>query len=403
MTTGTGTTGPGAPGAGAAGAPEAGSAPPAGTGEPLHSAAAAGHRDAVLDALAGSRLFVLVARLHADTPGFTPPLPTQPDPAAPGRRCVTVLTSAALPPWHPDWVFEAIGLDELVRRWPGGVRWLAVDPGTPYAVTLEAGPVRRRAWLKAHARSGGPRAGLLLTRPTGPLDGPVARGLALGAHLAVHNGLVWNDLGAAYEGYTTDRYRLRRPWGVQDRAAYRETLETLLATRLVGRTYESVLRTRHTLARRLDRTPTVAEWSGALADALARRRSSQAEAAEAHEALRLAVTYEDRFRADGVLGEGERIDTLAAFDHGRAVNVVRLALGARLCDPGEAEQAVLRIGAVAAQAYGSWAEFSLGYSLARVLPFGPDDPSGVKYEQSLAQHRVLTRDPDSPYRKIAWS
>lgn len=78
MTTGTGTTGPGAPGAGAAGAPEAGSAPPAGTGEPLHSAAAAGHRDAVLDALAGSRLFVLVARLHADTPASLPRSPRSP-------------------------------------------------------------------------------------------------------------------------------------------------------------------------------------------------------------------------------------------------------------------------------------------------------------------------------------
>ncbi|MFJ8859147.1 DUF1266 domain-containing protein [Streptomyces sp. NPDC102451] len=402
MTTGTGTRGPGTPGTGAAEAPDAGWTPPTGTEGLLHGAAA-GSRDALLDALAGSRLFVLVARLHADAPGFTPPLPTGPDPVTPGRVCVTVLTSGTLPPWHPDWVFEAIGLDELARRWPAGVRWLAVDPGTPYAVTLEAGPGRRRAWLKAHARSGGPRTGRLLTLRTGPLHGPVAHGLALGAHLAVHNGLVWNDLGAAYEGYATDRHRLRNPWGVQNRADYREKLESLLATRLVGRTYESVLRIRHTLARRLGRTPTVPEWSAAVTDAQTRRRSTPAEAAEAHEALRLAVTYEDRFRADGVLGAGQRVDTLAAFDYGRAVNVVRLALGARLCDPGEAEQAVLRIGALAVQAYGSWAEFSLGYSLTRVMHFDADDPSGVKYEQSLAQHRTLTQDPVSPYRNLAWS
>ncbi|MER5361581.1 DUF1266 domain-containing protein [Streptomyces sp. NPDC002785] len=364
--------------------------------------AAVGNRDAMLDTLAGSRLFALVARLHADTPGFNPPLAAQPDPAS-GRMCVTVLTSGTLPPWHPDWVFEATGLDDLARRWPDGVRWLGINPGTPYAVTLEAGPGRRRAWLKAHERSGGPQAGLLLTHRAGPLHGPVAHGLALGAHLAVHNGLVWNDLGAAYEGYATDRARLRNPWGVLDRAAYRETLEALLATRLVGRTYESVLRIRRALAGRLGRTPTVPEWSAALTDALTRRRSTPSEAAEAHEALRLAVTYEDRFRTDGALGTGERVDTLAAFDYGRAVNVVRLALGARLCDPREAEQAVLRIGALAGQAYGSWAQFSLGYSLARVMHFDADDSSGVEYEQSLAQHRVLTQDPNSPYRNIAWS
>ncbi|MFF4096369.1 DUF1266 domain-containing protein [Streptomyces sp. NPDC001834] len=384
------------------GAPWAGWAPPTETERLLHEAAMAGNRDALLDALARTRLFVLVARLHADTPGFDPPLTAQPDPAS-GRMCVTVLTSGALPPWHPDWVFEATGLDELARRWPDGVRWLGINPGTPYAVTLEAGPGRRRVWLKAHERSGGPRAGLLLTHRAGPLYGPVAHGLALGAHLAVHNSLVWNDLGAAYEGYATDRARLRHPWGVLDRAAYRETLEALLATRLVGRTYESVLRIRRALAGRLGRTPAVPEWSAALTDALTRRQSTPSEAAEAREALRLAVTYEDRFRADGVLGPGERVDTLAAFDYGRAVNVVRLALGARLCDPREAEQAVLRIGALARQAYGSWAHFSLGYSLARVMHFDADDSSGVTYEQSLAQHHALTQDPNSPYRNIAWS
>ncbi|WP_308294474.1 DUF1266 domain-containing protein [Streptomyces sp. RKAG290] len=400
MTRGTGTTETGVPGAGV---PTSGWGPPTETERLLHETAAAGNRDAVLDALARSRLYVLVPRLHADTPGYAPPLVAQPDPVTPGRRCVTVLTSGTLPPWHPEWVFEATGLDELARRWPGGVRWLGVNPGTPYAVTLEAGPGRRRAWQKAHARSGGPQTGLLLTHRAGPMHGPLARGLALGTHLAVHNGLVWNDLGATYDGYSTDRARLRNPWRVLDRAAYRETLEALMTTQLVGRTYESVLGIRRTLAGRLGRTPTVPEWSAALTDALTRRQSSPSEAAEDHEALRLAVTYEDRLRADGALGADERIDTLAAFDYGRAVNVVRLALGARLCDPREAESAVLQIGALAGQEYGSWAQFSLGYTLARVMHFDAEDSSGVTYQQSLAQHRILTQDPNSPYRNIPWS
>ncbi|MFJ3531545.1 DUF1266 domain-containing protein [Streptomyces sp. NPDC090132] len=400
MTTGTGTTGTGVPGAGAQ---WSGWGPPTETERLLHETAAAGDRDAMLDALARSRLYVLVARLHADTPGYAPLLTAHPDPVTPGRRCVTAHTSGTLPPWHPEWVFETIDLDELRRRWPDGVRWLVINPGTPYAVTVAAGPGRRRAWQKAHERSAGPQGDLLVTHRAGPLHGPLAHGLALGAHLAVNNGIVWNDLGATYQGYSTDRARLRHPWGVLDRAAYRETLETLLMTRLVGRTYESVLQIRSTLAGRLGRTPTVPEWSAALTEALTRRRTPPSEAAEAHEALRLAVTYEGRLRADGALGADERVDTLAAFDYGRAVNVVRLALGARLCDPHEAEQTVLRIGALAGQAYSSWAQYSLGYSLARAMNFDEDDRSGAMYEQSLAQHRVLTQDPNSPYRNIAWS
>lgn len=124
---------------------------------------------------------------------------------------------------------------------------------------------------------------------------------------------------------------------------------------------------------------------------------------EAGEWLRRIVRYEDRFRADGVLAADERIDTLAAFDYGRAVNVVRLALGARYCDPLEAEQAVLRIAELARQAYGSWTEFSLGYALTRLIHFDEDDDSGAKYQESLAQHRILTQDPTSPYRNIPWS
>jgi hypothetical protein len=308
-----------------------------------------------------------------------------------------------LPPWHPDWVFRETTLGELAGVWPDSRRWLGINLGTPYATTVEARPAHRRAWLTAHARSGGPQQGRLLTHSGGPLHGPVAHGLALGAHLAVHNGLVWNALGSAYEGYGSDLARLRNPWGVVDRAGYRSTLEDLLATRLIGRVQESVLRTRAGLVRRLGRAPSPEEWSGALGDTLTRRGASASEAEEARTSLRLVVTYENRFRADGVLGPDERIDTLAAFDYGRAVNVVRLALGARFCDPHEAEQAILRIGELARQAYDSWSQFSLGYALTRLIYFDEDDPSGVKYQQSLAQHHILTQDPTSPYRNIPWS
>lgn len=124
--------------------------------------------------------------------------------------------------------------------------------------------------------------------------------------------------------------------------------------------------------------------------------------AEAVEFLRRITHYEARFRADGLLPPDGRVDTLAAFDHGRAVNVVRLALGARYCEPREAEESVLRVLESARREYGSWEEFSLGYLLARLIHFDEGDPEPM-YQESVAVHRTLTQDPSSPYRNIPWS
>ncbi|MFJ6698136.1 DUF1266 domain-containing protein [Streptomyces sp. NPDC091272] len=364
----------------------------------------AARTDAVLDVLSGTRLYLLVPRLYADTPGYAPPLPTHRDPVT-GRTCVPVLTPGVLPPWHPEWVFRQITLGELARIWPDNGWQLAVNLGTRFAVTLDARPKHRKAWEDACARTGAQLGGRLLTHSGGPLHGPLAHGLALGAQLAVHNGLVWNQLGAAYEDYATDIARLRSPWGVHNRADYRETLDALLTTRLVGRVQESVLHTRRRLVRRLGRTPSYQEWSAAVSSTLHAHDASAAELAEADNTLRAVVRYEERFRADGALAPEGRVDTLAAFDLGRAVNVVRLALGARYITPPEAEQAVLTLGEAARTAYTSWAGFSLGYALTRVLHFDQDgaEIAERKYQESLAQHRILTQDPTSPYRNIPWS
>ncbi|WP_406191727.1 DUF1266 domain-containing protein [Streptomyces griseus] len=376
---------------------------PTGIERALAAAVAGGSAEAVVEVLARTRLYVLVARLHADIPGWTAPLPTIRDEAT-RRTCVPVLTPGVLPPWHPEWVFRAVSLGELARTWPFDVRRLAVNHGTPFAVTVDARPKHLKAWLKADEHSGGPEHGVLLTDDGGPLHGPLAHGLALGAHLAVTNGLIWNRLGAVYEDYATDRARLRSPWGVPHRAEYRDRLASLMKNQLVGRAQEAVLRTRHTLAARLGRTPTREEWSEAVARAVAARDAGDRALAE--RSLYHVARYEDRLRADGALAPDGRVDTLAAFDLGRAVNVVRLALGARYGDPHEAEQDVLRLGELAQGAYSSWADFSLGYLMARIVHRAEDDgPEAAEstYRQSLAEHRTLLQDPTSPYRNIAWS
>lgn len=376
---------------------------PTGIERALSAAVGAGSADAVVELLARTRLYVLVARLHADIPGWTAPLPMIRDEST-RRTCVPVLTPGMLPPWHPEWVFREVSLGELARTWPYDVRRLAVNHGTPYAAMVDARRGRLKAWLRAEEHSGGREHGRLLTDSGGPLHGPLAHGLALGAHLAVANGLIWNRLGAAYEDYATDRARLRSPWGVPHRAEYRDRLASLMKNQLVGRVQEAVLRTRHTLAARLGRTPTHEEWSEALARAFSARDADDRALAE--RSLHHIARYEQRLRADGTLAPDGRVDTLAAFDLGRAVNVVRLALGARYIDPYEAEQDVLRVGELARGAYSSWTDFSLGYLMARIVHRAEDDgPEAAEatYRQSLAEHRILTQDPTSPYRNLPWS
>ncbi|WP_329283380.1 DUF1266 domain-containing protein [Streptomyces sp. NBC_00691] len=375
--------------------------PPTYTERLLYEAAARDDRAAVLDALGRTRLYVLQARVHADAPGYTPPLPSRRDKAA-RRTVVPVLTEGMLPEWHPDWVFKQTTLPRLAAAWPNDRWWLAVNPDTPFEAALPARAADRRAWEEAGTRGGGPARLRLLTHAGGPLHGPVAHALALGAHLAVLNGLVWNGLGAQYEDYPTDVSRLGRPWAVHHRADFRDRLRLLIATRLVGRIPESVLGVRRTLTARLGAAPGREQWATAVSAAFERDERYGEDPAEAAEFLRRITHYEERFRADGLLPPDGRVDTLAAFDHGRAVNVVRLALGARYCGPQEAEESVLRVLEAARQTYGSWEEFSLGYLLARLIHFDEGDPEPM-YQESVAIHRTLAQDPSSPYRNIPWS
>ncbi|MFF8716222.1 DUF1266 domain-containing protein [Streptomyces sp. NPDC015184] len=352
----------------------------------------------VLDALSRCRIHVMVARLHADAPGCIAPFPSQHDPVT-GRMCVPVPTSGMLPPWHPEWVFRRTTLAEPAGRRPDN-RWrLGVNLATPGAFALDARPRNRRTWPAADARSAGPPAGRLLTDGGGPLHGPVAHGLAVGAHLAVHNGLVRNRLGTAYADYETYRAWLRSPWGIENRADHRQTLDALMATRLVGRTHEAVLRVRRAPADRLGRTPSRQEWSEDVAGALGRRGAPAADLAEADQALRRVARHGARFRADGLPAPDGAVTTMVAYDYGRAVNLARWGLSARFRHPHEAEQAIVRAGALSRSAYASWEDFSAAYALGRVLRFD-DEQYGTYYEQNVTAHRLLAGDEGSPWRNV---
>ncbi|HEY8481909.1 MAG TPA: DUF1266 domain-containing protein [Spirillospora sp.] len=232
---------------------------------------------------------------------------------------------------------------------------------------------------------------VLVTDPDSPSWGRLAGALAVGAHLAVTNGVAWNTL-AGHGG--VDRTLLERDWGVTDAAGWREQMDALLDARNSDPAIQMVLdqRGRGTGRR---------EWHAAIETWCEKNDVPEDAARECVELADLITRYEARFRADGLLAPDGRVESVYGYDLGRAVNMARWGLGAGYCDAEEAEECVLTAGGRARQVYSSWESFSAGYTLGRMLRFD-DGEFGEWYERSLVVHRVLAEDPDSPWRRMAW-
>lgn len=66
------------------------------------------------------------------------------------------------------------------------------------------------------------------------------------------------------------------------------------------------------------------------------------------------LRYESRFRADGLLGPGDTVRTIAAWDLGRASKMARWGRGARYATRAEMHEALERVSAGVQQSYLSW-------------------------------------------------
>ncbi|REK85312.1 DUF1266 domain-containing protein [Streptomyces inhibens] len=356
--------------------------PPTDTERRLCEATARGDLDGQVAAIAGEDLYLAVPQQGPD------PLPVYDDPAT-GGKCIPVVTRGMLPPWQPQQFFDRVSVEELAQDWPNDKWRLAVNPGTPCAAYLAATPAHRAGWLRIRAQVEVRPGGLLVTHFGGPLHGPVAQGLACGAPLAVHHSLPWNELGTAFLDHASDAQTLREQWSVADPATWQQRLDQLLSGQFVPADTESALRAR---ARGRD-TADKEE---------APEAAGSGEAADAPAVPELVTTYEERFRTDGLLPTDGRVVSLVALDYAHAVALVRWGLGARLCAPQQAEQAVAQAGARAREAYGSWEEFAAGYALGRLLAFD-NGWFGPQYAETVHLHRVLTQDPASPWRGLPFA
>lgn len=389
----------------------------------LYGAKARGDWPGYLDALARSELFLPQARAHVDAePALARFHP------APDGRSLAVYTRGMLPAPDPHTVYTRQSLAWFAKAWDErDPAHLAVNPGSPTEAYLTTAPADRARW-QAHWDAVAPVWGLApgavhSLHAGGPLHGPVAHGLAVGAHLAVSNGEFWNALAYHGDGYTRERGRLRESWGITTAEGWHGVLRRMLAAEIVSPVWEFALRVRRVLASDFAGPVDVEHWRHAAASAL--RRSAEratepqltpdgvtvaeprptaeveGEVAGVQRLIGRIARYEQRFRADGLLPEDGWVRSVEGWDHGRASQMARWGLGARYGTLEDAERGVLRAGEAARGTYRSWEEFSAGYSLGRCLHFDEEE-FGDWYTGSLATHLTLTTDPAGPWLNIPW-
>ncbi|POX37478.1 hypothetical protein C3486_28220 [Streptomyces sp. Ru73] len=323
-------------------------------------------------------------------------------------QCVPLYTRGLLPRRDDLVVCKLrfpIGRTETADGTPAGV---VVNPGSPCSARIPYDAKKYREWgrLERRIQRRGHDDDELLTKHTGPLTGPLAHGLACGGHLAVHNQVLWNEVGEVYDDYPGDVECLRDSWGVTDREGWQEQLTYLLRGENSPPHPEFALRVRNALlAERPGRPVDPEEWRGLAVADVRERGGDERDAAAVREAVGRILRYEARFRADGLLtpdGPGSVVTSALAYDYGRAVNFARWGLGARYAGQEETEAAVVRAGELSRAAYSSWAGFSAGYVLGRALRFD-EESFGHMYASALSPHRILMGHPESPWRAIPFS
>ncbi|MCB5163408.1 DUF1266 domain-containing protein [Streptomyces bambusae] len=392
----------------------------------LYQAKLRGDWPAYFDVLAASDLFMMQSRKDVDErprstvfhPYWNPQLRAQ---------CLAVYTAGMLPPPVADPVYCAYELDWFAQTWnERDPQWLVVNPGSPCEGVLPTGPEARALWRRhaAGVESVGLEGGRVHTLSVGgPLRGPVAFGLACGAHIAVTNGRFWNSLAYHGIGYKLEKQTLKEWWGVTSRADWLSAQERLLDADMVSGVWEFVLGLRRQMARDFAGPVGLDHWREAAAHVI---RAGAEEAAQpvltpdgvtqgrpraaaeidgqiagVQRLIGRIARYESRFRADGLLPEQGYVRSAEAWDYGRASGMARWGLAAGYCTLAETESAVLRAGRLVKANYDSWQDFSAAYILGRCLHFD-EEQFGKWYASALTTHRALTTDPSSPWLNLPW-
>ena len=241
----------------------------------------------------------------------------------------------------------------------------------------------------------------VVSAPRGAFFGPLAHGFACGAHIPVHVSGPWNALDDPVRDYQDNRESLADNWGVETAEDWSRQVDYLLSGLNVGTEADAVLNVRRMLLRQQGHYDLFA-WENAVGTWAGRQRRPRAEVDGMVELAGVITRYESRFRTDGLLPPNAMVTSVFGYDFGRAVNMARWGFGGRFCDYPTAERIVLRAGELCRQHYSSWADFSAGYALGRVIRFD-EEQYGHMYVSVLGPHRLLMSDRSSPWWHVPFA
>ena len=229
-----------------------------------------------------------------------------------------------------------------------------------------------------------------------PTTGELATALAVGAHMSLNQGVSWNALKDDANSAQKIYGNLKNQWDVNSPAQLRDGIEGLLDDETGDSVADFVLGVREELG-----APTTAQWRDAVAGNARAQGLPETTIDEMTATIDRVLSYEERFRADGLLPAGGHVRSLLAYDWGRAVNMARWGYKLRWIKEQQAREYVLRAGKQAFGHYASWTDLSAGYALGRVLRFDNDE-FDVWYATVLEPHQVLVTDPASPWLTLPW-
>jgi hypothetical protein len=241
----------------------------------------------------------------------------------------------------------------------------------------------------------------VVSAPQGPFYGPLAHGFACGSHLPVHVSSPWNALDDPVRDYAGNRASLADNWGVTTAEDWFRQVDYLLGGMNIGPAVDAVLNVRRTLLRRQGHYD-LFTWQNAVGGWARQQRGDPAAVEEMVHLAGVITRYESRFRTDGLLPHDGIVTSVFGYDFGRAVNMARWGFGGRFCDYPTAERIVLRAGELCRRHYTSWADFSAGYALGRVIRFDEEE-YGHMYVSALGPHRLLMADRTSPWWHVPFA
>ena len=285
-----------------------------------------------------------------------------------------------------------MGVIEQLQDQMGGAFW-AVAIGAPVLVLVLVLQIVFKVKARAKHVKQVLRSGDIVTDRSAPVHGPVAFGLACGAHMAVNQGVAWNDLEGTGFPKLELRANLAEMWGVHDHDDWRQVTEAKLSERTDNLEHVAVD------LRRQAGAFDYAGWRMAI-DQAARTGGVPSHSVPALvDAADRISRYEERFRSDGMITGV--VPSVRVYDWGRAVNLARWGLRSGYCDRATAEHVVRRVGDLCAAHYSSWADLSAGFALGRML-FFDDEDFAVHYVTVREAHRKLLDSPDSPFNAMPW-